>query len=440
MMNIGWFTPLSVKSAIARFSVAVAAELSQLARVDLCHFDRGPIHKTDVPVVKFRSAEAVSAQALKQYDITIYNFGNYLPYHGDIYTLSRRCPGISILHDFVMHHFFAAYYLERAQDPDAYALLMEAQYGEEGRAWRGARVWESDEVVRFPLFEEAARGARGVVTHSEFFKKRVDAEYVGPVRRIPLAYGALDTGPAAQTGTELGIADDAVLIVTLGHVNANKRIEDVLHALARIVPAEKRIVYAIIGACPSAYRIHLESLAEANGLGECVQFLGHVPDRTLKSYLARADICVNLRLPSFEGASASVIEEMLAAKPVIVNNTGFFGELPGNCVAKIALGRDGELASKLEWLIKAPEARTEMGTRAREFASREFRADRYAKEILDFAWEVRTSLPLLNVADRVGGELARMGLTDRAKTVDTVANQLHDLFCASRISPPLWRA
>jgi glycosyltransferase involved in cell wall biosynthesis len=436
MMKIGWFTPLSGESAIARFSVAVTAELSQIADVELCHFEPENVRKASVPVVGFSSADAVSGEALKRYDVVVYNFGNYLPYHCEIYRLSRRHGGIAILHDFVMHHFFAAYYLEHLRDPEGYSLLMEELYGEEGRAWEDARVWESDEVVRFPMFEEAARGTRGVVTHSRFFRDAVSRAFAGPIRHIPLAYDALAGLPERNA---IGVPDDAILVVTIGHVNSNKRIEDVLVALGRIRETGKRVIYAIIGACPAETQERLAAVAEASGAGD-VRFLGHVADQELKSYLARADICVNLRSPAFEGASASAIEEMLAAKPLIVNNTGFFGELPDDCVVKIALEREGELAAQLKRLVMEPEARAALGDRARRFAEREFSAGRYAREFLDFAWEVRSASPLLGLADQVATELGRMGVTGEAEVVDTVAREIHDLFGAHKASPPLWRA
>ena len=39
--------------------------------------------------------------------------------------------------------------------------------------WTGDkwRVWEKDEVIQYPLFEEAIVGCRGVVTHAEFVKR-----------------------------------------------------------------------------------------------------------------------------------------------------------------------------------------------------------------------------------------------------------------------------
>src|SRR5437016_4786067 len=131
-MKIAWFTPLSTKSAIARVSVSVAAELAKLAEVHLFHFESGDVRETSVPVKRFASAGVVDDRTLDRYDLAIYNFGNYLPFHREIFLLSRRHPGICILHDFVMHHFFAAYYFEDLRNPAAYSMLMERLYGADG--------------------------------------------------------------------------------------------------------------------------------------------------------------------------------------------------------------------------------------------------------------------------------------------------------------------
>src|SRR5271157_2720467 len=168
-MRIAWFTPLSRKSAIARASVAIAAELAPLADVHICHFEPGEVRDAAVPVKRFASAAALDDRTLENYDLAVYNFGNYLPFHREIFLLSRHWPGICILHDIVMHHFFAAYYLEDLHSPAAYSLLMERLYGAPGasaaaRSLSGQPVWESGEVGSFPLFEEVVQGALGVVT------------------------------------------------------------------------------------------------------------------------------------------------------------------------------------------------------------------------------------------------------------------------------------
>ncbi|HYW47748.1 MAG TPA: glycosyltransferase [Bryobacteraceae bacterium] len=433
-MKIAWFTPLSKKSAIARASAGIVTELAKLADVNLIHFENGDVRDASVPVKRFASAAAVDERTLNHYDLAIYNFGNHLPFHREIFLVSRRHPGICILHDFVMHHFFAAYYFEDQRNPAAYSLLMERLYGEEGTAaaqrvlsGRGPRLWETDEVVRFPLFEEVIRGAAGVVAHSGFLKKHVEACFAGPVRRISLPYDADRSAPHLSRG-DLGLEDHQVLIVTVGHVNPNKRIEAVIDALGRLGPATGRVVYAILGPCSPEYQEALNAAVRRNHLERVVRFLGQVPDDVLHAYLSHAGICINLRYPVTEGASASVIEEMLFGKPVIVTDTGFYSELMDGSVIKIHPERESELHIDLARLLEDQALRENVGAAARFYAESEFRADRYAREILDFAWEVRRASPLLGLADRVAVECNRMGMAASMKTVEAVAHEMSALF------------
>jgi glycosyltransferase involved in cell wall biosynthesis len=437
-MKLAWFTPFSRNSAIARVSRAVTTELAKVADLDLCYFDTDKTWDSSVSLKRYSSSEAVSDRDLERYDLVIYNFGNYLPYHGEIYSLSRRRPGICILHDFVMHHFFAAYFREHDRSLDTHALLMERAYGQEGRLAYERRVWESDEVIRFPLFEEVVRGALGVVTHSEFFKKRVTSCFEGPVTRIPLPYDADRTSPV-RSRKELGVDENHVLIVTVGHVNPNKRISDILAALVQLGPVAQRITYTIVGSCPVGYQAELEASIQRSGLQSVVRFVSHVSDEILRSYLSHADICINLRYPPMEGASASVIEEMLFGKAVVVNDVGFFSELPNECVMKIHPQAIDELAAALHKLVADAPLRKRLGDQARQFAEQEFRADRYAKELMEFAWEVRSAQPLLGLADRIALECNRMGVTSEMTIVETVAKELEDLFRENRTKAPLWR-
>jgi glycosyltransferase involved in cell wall biosynthesis len=438
-MRIAWLTPFSVNSAVGKFSRSVVEALTSAAiDVVLCHFDSGEILATSARVLECSSAEDFVARAREQFELIVYNLGNHLPYHKEIFRASRILPGVCILHDFVMHHFFAEYCREHLRNWNEYSVLMERLYGSAGRAFSESGIRDADEVLRFPMFEEAIRGARGVVVHSEFFRQKVVKAFGGPACRIPLAY-SVPQSDAIVRKDELGIAADAVLIVTVGHVNPNKRVDDVIRALGRI-RAERVIEYAVIGLCGASYQHHLQELAEEHGLAEHVRLLGHVPDGVLRSYLECADICVNLRYPNFEGASASVIEQMLLGKPVIVNDTGFFSELPEDCVARVSPLDERELAAELDRLIIDANLRARLGTQARDFAAREYRSEQYAAAILDFGWEVRSAVPLLDLADKVAGELNRMGVTPAAEIVDVLSDHLHSVFCSETEDLPFLRA
>ena len=186
--------------------------------------------------------------------------------------------------------------------------------------------------------------------------------------------------------------------------------------------------YVIVGACAPAYRRQLEAAIEDFGLTGVVRLTGEVSHQTLQSYLASADVFINLRFPAMEGASASAIEEMLYGKPLIVTNVGFYRELPDTAVIKIEPGAESQLTQVLERLLLNPLERESMGKASKEYAERQFRADSYAAAAIEFVGEVRRARPLLDLADQIGAECRRMGVTSGMPVVDSIADMLHSTF------------
>jgi glycosyltransferase involved in cell wall biosynthesis len=432
-MRIAWFTPLSEKSAIGRVSVAVTAALAKYAEVDLWYADPGRVREAQTRTVFFEDGSAVKPESLARYNAVIYNFGNHLPFHREIYLVSRRVPGICVLHDNAMHHFFAAYYLEDLRSPDLYIELMAKWYGEKGQqvaqaAVQGvSRVWETDDVLDYPLFEETLRGACGVVTHSRYSLDQITPVYGGPSTNILLPYDIV-TPKSVPGRADIGVPNDALLLVTVGYVNSNKRIESVIEALAGWATPEK-VRYVILGPYEEAYRRRLDRLIRSHRLEDVVHLTGYASEEVLAAHLQAADICVNLRYPALEGASASVIEEMLYGKPVIVSDTGFYRELPDDCVRKINPEQEREeLSAALKALIADAAMRREMGCRAQAFAESNCRASVYAQQILKFISQVRAARPMIELADRVSAELRRVGVTREMEIVDTLGREYQTLF------------
>lgn len=423
-MKIAWFTPLSERSAIGRANTYIVRELAKIAEVELWHFEKGPLHPVDVKTV---FAPTADLSRLAYFNVIVYHFGNHLPYHGEIYKLSRQYPGIVVLHDYVMHHFFAALFLEEQRDPGAYTTEMERWYGAAGRAaaersLAGQPVWESDDAVHFPLVERITEGARAVVAHSHYLLKAVAGTTTGPARKIDLPYELPELKPGAGRAS-LGVPDDQLLLLTIGHVNANKRVHATLEAMG------EGMHLVVAGPADPAYQKKLDAIVVERGLGSRVHFLGRVTDAVLHTCLMAADACVNLRFPAIEGASASVIEEMLYGKPVVVTDVGFYSELPADCVLKVALAEEAvQLRAALQRLLDR-EVREGLGQRAKEYAKATFRADNYAREILRLAWDVRNAQPIFDLSDKMAAEMERMGVTADMAIVDTVANEVAGLLC-----------
>lgn len=438
-MTIAWFTPFSRKSAIARVSAAVVRELAQVARVDLWYPETAEPRSSPVRAFSFSRSADIDARVLKKYDLVVYNLGNHLPFHGEIYETARRIPGLCILHDLVMQHFFLSYFLERHKQPERYVEAMERHYGPEGRQTAleilsadPGRFLDSEAPLRFPLFEEAVGNAFGIVTHSEWSRQRVVEACAVPVASQPLPYD-LDVTQEFMSREKLGIPPEKVLAVSIGHVNPNRRILSVLRAIAEDAEVRERLTYVVAGPCASRYGEQLREFVERHRLHSVVRLEGYVDDLVLASYLHHADFCINLRWPALESGSASLVEQMLHGKPVIVSDTGVYSELPDDCVWKISPAREPEeLRGALRTLVNCPASREVLGAQARKFAEAHFSASRYAAGLMRFAWQVRNARPLLELADRLGEELQAMGVRPETELVDSLAKTCAELFGKAR--------
>ena len=434
-MKIAWFTPFSAKSAIGRFSQGVTAELAKRASVEIFSFDTAPTHVTDIPVRKFRSAAAISDQALSTFDVIFYNFGNHLPFHLEIFKMSRRCPGVAVIHDFVMHHFFAGYYIDLHRSQDDYLKAVERFYGKQMRDAAAAGLkkkgrphfWDTDVVADCPLFEEVLAGAQGVIAHSEFLKQRVAQVFGGPVRKIPLHY-TINREGLSIARKHLGLSDDSLVILTIGHANPNKRITATIDAIGSIRDSAGPLTFVIAGPCGREYRREIDEAIRRNRLESVVKIAGEVTDEALRGYLSAADICVNLRYPAMEGASASAIEEMLYGKAIIVANVGFYAELPDQCVVKVEPNQPNDLRQALARLASDTSERNRLGDTALAYALKEYAADHYAELAIEFADEVRRARPLLSLTDKLAHECRRMGIVRETGVVDHLAEELSHLF------------
>jgi glycosyltransferase involved in cell wall biosynthesis len=443
-MKIAWFTPFKKASAIGRFSRSVTNQLAKHAQIDLWLADSEDLHETDLRIIPYTRIRNASYW-LREYDAVIYNLGDQLGNHQEIYKMSQRVPGIVILHDFVMHHFFAAYYIAPHTRGLEYVEAMRRWYGindiritTRGVEGGPGKVWETDEVVRYPLFEEAIRDCTGVITHSEFLRDRVAKVSPVPVRKINLAYD-VDRAPTNLSRADLGIPAGQALAITIGHVNENKRVQVVLEALASSPSLRKEMIYVVIGGCGEPFGEQVQELSRRHGLQDMVRFTGFADSGQLRAYLSHADLCINLRLPAMEGASASCIEQMLYGKPVIVTDTGFFSELPDDCVRKVRPAHELEdLTRHLNRLIADRKAAQAMGMRARRYAEESFRPEEYARQVLEFADEVKALDPAFRLADTVGAELRAIGVTPGMEIVDAVARE-GALLLDGEYDPPILR-
>lgn len=435
-MRIAWFTPFAKNSAIGKYSQSITNELIKECEIDLWLSNTTNTLPTELKIFYYQQSDDLSSK-LKDYDFVIYNIGNNLGFHKDIYEASSKVKGIVILHDFVMQHFFAAYYLSSG-NKQAYVDDMERLYGIRGREIafdsinnKRKPLWETDEVLEYPFFEKAIEGAIGVITHSQFHADKVRQKFFGPVDVIYHPFYSYSEMVAKShiKKYDLGIPEDKMLIVSIGHVNPNKRIDKVISVLGEHKDIAQKVIYVIIGPHNHLeYYAKLKALIEGYNLHN-IMFLGYQPDEVLYAYLSNADVVVNLRFPNSEGAPGSLIEQMYFAKPIIVNNTGFYSELPDDCVVKIDVDEKEQvnLSNALTKLINDENARRDIGIRAKEFASENFTPQKYCQRITGFLNKIKGFMPIVNLVDKISAELSMMGVMDDSPIVDAASKEIYEM-------------
>jgi glycosyltransferase involved in cell wall biosynthesis len=428
-MRIAWFTPFHEHSAIGEFSQHITTELAKLSDVEIWTSDDAPLLSTELSLVGY-SPNSKSLDQLQDYDIVIYNLGNYLGYHGDIHLVSKEHPGIVILHDRAFHHLFADMWLMgEGPDPTYYIERMGLYYGVEGadlarESLQGKRrpVWESDEeILRYPLYEEGIMNALGVVTHSEGQARDVRAGCLGPVAslRLPCYTDIL----ARVSETFHATPDERLRLLTIGHLNPNKQVHRVIEMLVVDPELAAKVEYRVVGSDGgfTAYSKSLHRLIAQNADNLHVEILDWLPDSELEDEMQRADVFVNLRYPNIEGSSASLMKQFAYGRPVLCFDSGTFGEMPEGVVVRVPTGDFRAAGTALHELIASTSRRREVGERARTFAE-SCNERSYVDGLMILIDEARKASQALQFLDSVALELGNMNVDGRLPIFHDIAN------------------
>jgi glycosyltransferase involved in cell wall biosynthesis len=190
------------------------------------------------------------------------------------------------------------------------------------------RLWDGDDIealVEGQRQLQLARYADYALAHSGFTRAEliqtgaVDAErtdqmpYVVPLERF--RPGPRDIRLAAR----YGLAADQPVLLYVGRMAANKRIGDLVRALALIRARMPRAVLLLVGdsSFPAHARVvaQVRQLAETLGVAEAVLFVGQVHDDELAAHYQLADIFVTASI--HEGFCIPAIEAMACGRPVV---------------------------------------------------------------------------------------------------------------------------
>lgn len=411
-MKLIIFTPAVKISAIGRMTSLVTRALVAaghdvtVIRAESPTLFGSETHDFNAPLISWNDHTTIMELA-GQADSVVYQIGNSLEMHQGCLEWMSKLAGVVCLHDFYLGHLF--YEWAQTHRDQAHAIIR-AWYGEETQV-RFFNHSNGEDFLQHsrdaaPMTEWICSWARGVITHSSWAIDRVLQSCPGPVYVVPLAYDAPQPLATPDTGDH-----GSFRILTVGHVNPNKRINSVVQAVASSALLRERVVYDLVGRIQPETKAELTTLADKHGVNLVMS--GEVDDRTLAQAVSRADVISCLRWPSLEAASASAIESMLYGKPIIVTDTGFYSEIPDNYVIKI--DHDNEVASirtALELLFNDEALRVRLGTKAQEWAKDTFCPKKYAEKLLEVTILTRKTGPFVSMADHITDLLKSWGASE----------------------------
>jgi glycosyltransferase involved in cell wall biosynthesis len=275
---------------------------------------------------------------------------------------------VVVLHDYYLHHFVRHHTVGRG-DWHGYGRELAYAMGSDGRRLaRAIRAGRADApLFEVPLNRRVIDASLGVIVHSEYAAGQMRREC--PEARVGVVPAPVAMRPGRARRADLGLPDSAVLFASYGQITAEKQIELALRTFDRVRRTRPNARYLLVG--ESSPDVDVASLIATLGLTEVVHHVGFVGDLdSFVDWIHSADVVVNLRRPTVGETSAVALRAMAAARPLIVFDHGWYGELPDAAVVKVPPGAAAALLGAMESLADSAEMRRAMGGAGRDYVRR----------------------------------------------------------------------
>ncbi len=239
-----------------------------------------------------------------------------------------------------------------------------------------------DFLERSQLGTELAWSAHQVIAISPFIAQELHRHSRYPLERIQVVPMSVDTQKFTQRPPERELSrlrrrwklDGKELLLYVGRVAGNKRIDLLLRALARLKERRPALHLLVVGDTDSIepYReetARLQALARRLGLAERVTFTGRAPSIVPYFHLAQVFVTAS----QHEGFGVPLIEAMAAALPVVASASGampwVLGEGAGDgrpAGLTFPPGDTEALATQVLRILEDPALRRELIARGRD--------------------------------------------------------------------------
>jgi len=301
-------------------------------------------------------------------DVNLYHLGNN-QLHREIYQRALETPGVVVLHDAVLHHFFLGTLGE-----SEYISEFTYNYG----AWsedlardlwrRRSRSAADAQYFRYPMLKRIAERSRSVIVHNPAAARMVREHAPDAViHEIPHLFQPPELPPPYEVirkRQQLGVPAQTFLLGVFGHLRESKRLPTILRAFQYARESAPMALLVAGEFASSDLARSLEPLLQSDGILR----VGYAEERQFWLRALAVDACVNLRYPTAGETSGITIRLMGLGKPVLMSVGCEVARFPGSACIKIDSGTAEEpmLAEYMVWLARFPDDARAIGARAAE--------------------------------------------------------------------------
>ena len=287
-------------------------------------------------------------------------------------------------------------------------------------------------AVAYPIEAPVIAEGLAVVVHSAGAALRFGPFVPGGATVLPLPFvGQHAASPVpGEARRRLDVPDQRVLVSCIGILNASRRIDLLIDAVAREDLGE-RLFLLVAGMAGRETEATIRAHADRAGL-TADNFrieTGWLPPRRYADVLAATDLFANLRSDHAASGSATVLEQMWASKPVIVLDQGPFRDLPDDAVVKVSPRfAAAELHGHLGRLALDTGTRRRIGERARTHVERHHPVEHYASALVEVLREADRGHARNEIEHQVVDNLERAGVRPDTPAMGAISETMNELF------------
>lgn len=205
-----------------------------------------------------------------------------------------------------------------------------------------------------------------------------------PLEKIRLIYRGREVGEGLTGDREVSSPGSPFIFLVVSRLLIRKGYKELIDAVAKMKAQTPD--FKVLAAGDGVDKSAIIDYAKERETTDIIEFLGYRNDIPL--LLRQADCFL---FPShYEGQGGSLVEAMLAQKPVIVSDIEVFREQidDGRSGLFFKVGDASDLANKMMWIMKNYNAALQLASNAREEAKRRFNIVRTVEEYENFYREV----------------------------------------------------